>query len=136
MRDNIGMYQGKRKDTEEWIQGFLLIDNGKYFICPKVSDVTFGDKGNRRRMGYWYEVFPQSLGEYTGFKDKKSNKIFEGDIVTFETASYKFFPCCVAWNDKTGQFITERESKYPMDKSWKYEIIGNIFDSPEIFLNN
>lgn len=140
MRDNIGLYHGKRKDTGEWIQGALLINIDKYFICERVSDISFGEHGNRRRMGCWYEVHPQSVGEYTGFKDRNGKKIFEGHILS---AHYdKNFPedeCIteVIWYEN--RWATRQKTCLPDDLNKAdelyQEIIGTKFDNLEIFLN-
>lgn len=88
MRDIV--FRGKRVDNGVWVYGSFLRDrDGTCYICPVVSDVTYGDNGNRRRIGCWYKVDPETVGQDTGiriFKDDPDGDteitfVYEGDIV-------------------------------------------------------
>ena len=77
------LFRGKRLDNGEWVEGAFLNDrDGAFYICPAATDITYGDNGNRRRIGCWFSVDPATIGQYTGLTEK-GKRIFEGDIVRY-----------------------------------------------------
>lgn len=129
-------FRGKRIDNSEWIYGAYIQIENKHYICS-VADVSFGDNGNRIRVGCWHKVLAKTLGQYTGLKDKNGTKIFEGDIVK---GNFYAEICVVVWSDKRCGFYLQPISKlgrasydpYYKLNSAKLEIIGNIFDNGEL----
>jgi len=88
--------------------------------------------------GFEYEVYPESVGQYTGLPDCLGNKVFEGDILDCGDRIVK-----VVWNLNCGTWDCDfiRYTNQPLFHSngiapveWKYraKIIGNIFDNPEL----
>ena len=69
-------YRGIRIDTGEMVTGHgYMIDNameGNYVY-------VWSDKRSK-----WYRVFPESVGEYIGLKDKNGKQLFENDIISYE----------------------------------------------------
>ena len=136
MRENIGLFRGKRIDNGEWVEGWL-IDYRPYREWVAITAFVDGSDGYTwRRLEI--EVDPNSIGECTSLKDKNGKLIFEGDILRDVEA---------CWGEVTEvKFCTEDVGScgccYPQFEgsgfvaagvllSW-CEIIGNIHDNPEL----
>ena len=143
------LFRGKRIDNGEWLEGSFLNDrDGSFYICPAVSDISYGDGGNRRRIGCWYKVDPSTVGQYTGLKDKNGKRIFDGDILQIAKIAdglggyyqplldypmnvvVKWDLCAWMW-----ETLCEDKRYISFPDAWCHyecEVIGNITDNPEL----
>lgn len=134
------LFKAKQIDNGEWIEGSLIdldIDSGycyivqpykKASILPIIFLIT-----DRMKL-----VDPETLCQFTGLCDKNGNKIWENDIlmahldesypenVTYETVEWNV----AGWvGRETDSIVRQYLDKFDLEH---YEVVGNIFDNPEL----
>lgn len=116
-------FRGYSIDDKCWITGYGVekITEDGFFIPTGCANDT-------------YEVFKESIGEYTGEKDINGIEIYEGDII--ETTR--------ALNHIIGKVILYKGCWYIKDYNGGYyrliprfgiaenKVIGNVFENPEL----
>lgn len=152
MRENMGLYRGKRKDTGEWVEGNLFEnDNGNYPMVLIGYIIMSRDKHFQQDLNFdgydLVEVDSETVGQFTGLTDLHGKKIFEGDIIKirFESDSFTHPAEPIVWYDIAKVFwSSEHFGWYAAFASgeelslWEYddpddvEIVGNIHDNPEL----
>lgn len=127
MRDFL--FRGK-KSNGRWVYGSLVVSEN---IKPAIY-YEFG-KGVAKQLDWCY-VKPDTIGQYTGLKDKNGVKIFEGDILTGQNCHF-----VVKYDERQAEFVAVNSTLpkgfgLPMSQTWIDEtnkvICGNIHDNPEL----
>lgn len=106
-------FRGLRKDGKGWVYGMPTFDF-KYIFNKGQYDSPDS-----------YEVIPETVGQYTGMKNKRGRVIYEGDIVMY---SDKSTPLVVGFEN--GSFVLKKDGKaYVYNINPKgLEVIGNIHE--------
>lgn len=97
----------------EWVAGFLHCKDDKCYISNKAGSP------------FAYEVRPDTICQCTGLKDKNGKLIWENDILKYE------------WDRTRIDFIKYQAPIFTYSKTMRWslqqdEVIGNIFDNPEL----
>lgn len=124
-------FRGKRTDNGEWVYGVPTKDGRGEMVM--VENIFECEEYNCRGANCLY-VDENTVGQYTGLKDKNGTKIFEGDIVLLKGDEE---PYQVVFDESCFQVYSDSVC-YVMDNFYDYEIevIGNIYDNPELLGGN
>ena len=131
-------YRAKRLDNGKLVFGVPIPNSygDRVFFIP----LLLTDKiayPFERLVDWVVEVMPETIGQYTGLKDKNGVEICEGDIV--ETVyNGEVFAGVVVYDLSEVDFkVTDGKEKY--GRNFQYlagndenEVIGNIYETPEL----
>nr|DAG36386.1 MAG TPA: YopX protein [Caudoviricetes sp.] len=128
------LFKAKRIDNSKWVEGYYLRD--QYHIGGK--DIIFYRKDSDRFTVYTDRIDIETLCQFTGLYDKNGKKIWENDILMAhldesypEDATYETVEWGVAgWvTHEIGSTDREYLNEFDLEN---FEVVGNIFDNPEL----
>lgn len=122
-------FRGKRVDNGDWIYGY-------YFMCFTGIPYILVLHDHILGMTEYYEVIPETVGQYIGLKDKNDKEIYENDICLFSYSGNKRIEdihfnngsFCLGW------CVSLRYAflNYNKEAGESLEIIGNVHQNPEL----
>lgn len=136
------LFKAKRIDNGEWVEGYYGIKGKETEVeqnCIMAS--TFNSNGKPDFYFNDYVIDKKTICQFTGLLDKNGNKIWENDVVhKADTSALGWCReriCIVSW-DKWGywKITTTFGDGYWIGEfdNEQLEVIGNIFDNPELLV--
>lgn len=114
--------------TKSWNYGYVATGNETAVLFPKM-------KTGSVNMAIQIYVLPETIGQYTGIKDKDGNEIYEGDVVQNGDGGY--FYVVEWWADDAAFRAKQVGSSSCIGLNyWRKElrIVGNRYDNPELLI--
>ena len=142
------LFKAKRLDNGEWVEGYYVYCRKRHYILPVLNKAIGFDE----REDEWIEIDPDTICQYTGLTDKNGKKIWENDILRGYQYPYRYdgndnYFAEVTWFENCPAFgiytfknpksnvcgISEGNTEFMENwNSEDWEVIGNIFDNPEL----
>lgn len=118
------LFRGKRKDNEQWVEGYYIRDltHDKHYIFQSMLE-----KQKAYKNWDYYEVYHKTVGQWTGLEDMHGERIFDGDIVqsACDINEVKMMKACwIIYNRGDWDFLCTNAKSI--------HVIGNIHDNTEI----
>ena len=119
------LFRGRDTDGV-WHEGFYCVFNGKsHRIYTGYAETDCGDY-----YPDYFEVGPDTVGQYTGLTDKNGKMIFEDDIVKIKGKTrYIFYGSSGFRHTNYGEYADTLENVFTVVDC---EVIGNKIDNPEL----
>lgn len=129
------LFRGKQTDSDKWIYGVPVKSTAKDESEQLMIEYVFACEEYACRGCEYTPVIPETVGQYTGLTDKNGIKIFEGDMLKGAWSTL----IIVYFDESYLQFRAKEFTHRTIDHSIDYygdnsrlEIVGNIYDNPEL----
>lgn len=128
-------FRGKDLLKNKWVYGYLSEIFGKDSRRFTIDEaIHFDADGNSLNV---FEVYPETVGQFTGFYDKNDKEIYDGDVLKSNYEDYIYWVKYenggfYIYNDMGRYGSIKRAFEVYKECEMQVEIIGNIYDNPEL----
>ncbi|MCK9470175.1 MAG: YopX family protein [Bacilli bacterium] len=131
-------FRGKSKRDGKWVYGYLVARGDKSYIISEIEVSGNFRDGIELYAIEWYEVIPETVGQFIRLYDKNNKGIYEGDILIDKQGNVGY---TLFLQQELGYVVVyksldirlghrSRGSAYKHDML--IEVIGNIHDNKEL----
>lgn len=114
-------FRGKTVEADKWVYGCLT----RYSeVLSYITEDLIEQKV--------YGVKTETIGQYTGLKDKNGKEIYEDDIVYMRCDGLSGFGEVIFENGCFWIDDKKRKRTYPLYNEGEYKVDGNVFENPEL----
>lgn len=127
-------FRGMSKEKEGFVYGFYIISD-------------YGEEGDSHVIQtyarYYDDIDPDTVGQFTGLKDKNGKEIYENDICVNKYGLEDYY-YVVKWVFAGWQTVTYKKpdaqirgisdgiNQGYMEGSEGLEVVGNVYENPEL----
>ncbi len=135
-------FRGKKIYNGNWFYGNLIFRKEESPVIETNAEYKSYYIQTQDFEGEEYEVYPETIGQFTGFYDKNGKEIYEGDVLNFywfyfdgcgerevnlKSAVVYYKGCfCFKYGDEMIPLKEYNFEEYPPI------LLGNIYDNPEL----
>lgn len=127
-------FRGKYVESGEWVYGYPICEDVIVGPIVEFNDEYFNTE-------FWYKVDPETVGQYTGLRDKNGKEIYEGDILDgswINPMTNEMVKKLYEVSYDQGRYLAKLIGYHPYGTTMLYfenkiaEVIGNKWDNPEL----
>lgn len=128
--ENRFLSRGKRIDNGEWVEGHLITDETDDSKCFIGYVIGTDEDGTPHDLDV-VQVDPSTICRCTGLNDKNGKLIWGNDIVKINNSKVNTVITFIDF-EIICTIPNEKYYKHRLEYDTEYEVIGNIFDNPEL----
>lgn len=117
-------FRARGREGGEWYYGDYRFVGGEHVIYTREE---------HERGGVMFYVDGNTVGQFTGLLDKNGKEIYEHDILRFPE-NVTTAPQEIIWSEKMAHYRTRNAKEWWGDPKswWGVEVIGNVYENPEL----